>query len=109
METFQNPSNAVYIYGCTFKKNVTKTQYLITVSWGIQPKYERVCIDSKVVFIIAHPGKKETTLHTIILIVYASANHVACASRHCIKCITSERVQNCIVKCKHLFFFPLDI
>ena len=67
----------MYIYGLTFIKNATKTQYLITASWGIQPKYESVCIDSEVFFIITHPGKKETTLHTVILIVYASANHVA--------------------------------
>ena len=30
-------------------------QYLITVLWDIQPEYGSVCIDTKVVFIIAHP------------------------------------------------------
>ena len=67
METFQNPSNAVYIYGCTFRKNGTKTQYLITVLWDIQPGYGSVCIDTKVVFIIAQPTQVERTrLYTII-------------------------------------------
>ena len=61
METIQNPSNTVYIYvyGCTFRKNATKTQYLITVSWDIKPGYGSVCIDTKVVFIIAHLHRKK--------------------------------------------------
>ena len=59
------PMQCLHIWLYTFRKNATKTQYLITVSWGIQPEYGSVRIDTEVVFIIAHPGRKETRLHTM--------------------------------------------